>query len=75
MSDLMMNVLLITLLTPCWMSDQYVRFNYEFVHILKSKHHVVWQMTMPDLMMNVHTCITETTAYHRVYVRSLCHIY
>jgi hypothetical protein len=30
---------------------------------------------MPDLMMNVHTFITETTAYSRVYVRSLCHIY
>jgi hypothetical protein len=60
------------------MSDHYVRFNYECAHMFKwyhYLHHVVWTMTMPDLMMNEHTCITETTAYSRVYVRSLCHIY
>jgi len=28
-------------------------------------------MTMPDLMMNVHTCFTETTTYTMVYDRSL----
>ena len=31
-------------------------------------------MTMSDLMMNVHTYITETTAYNRVYMISLCQI-
>jgi len=32
-------------------------------------------MTMPDLMMNVHTCVTDNTAYTMVYGRSLEQIY
>ena len=52
------HVLLITLVTPWCMSDQYVRFNYKCTNIcygLQYVHHVLCQITMSDLMMNVHT--------------------
>jgi hypothetical protein len=68
------HMLLITLLTPCCMSDHYVRFNYESAHMFKWYNyleHVVCQMTMPDLMMNVQTCITDNITYSMLYLRSL----
>ena len=52
------HVLLITLLTPWCLSDQYVRFNDKCTHIcywLHYLHHVLCQITISDLMMNVHT--------------------
>jgi hypothetical protein len=48
-------MLVVTLLTPCCMSDHYVRFNYECAHMFNWYHyleHVVCQMTMPDLKGN-----------------------
>ena len=68
------HVLLITLLTPCCMSDQYVRFNDECTYLFDRKlylHHVICQITISDLMMNVHTCATDNTTYI-MYGRSLC---
>ena len=60
------HVLLITLLTPCYMSDHYVRLNDEYTHMCYREHyllHGVFQVTMSDLMMNVHTCVTINTNY------------
>jgi len=34
-------------------------------------HHVVCQINMSDLMLNVHTCVTDNTTYTLVYVISL----
>jgi hypothetical protein len=47
-------MLLIIQLTPGCMSDQYVRVNDNSNETM---------MTMPDLMMNVRTCVTATTTY------------
>jgi len=35
-------------------------------------YHVVCQINMSDLMMNVHKCVTDYTTYTMFYVRSLC---
>ena len=34
--------------------------------------HVVCQINMSDLMMNVQTCVTDNTSYTMLYVRSVC---
>ena len=39
-----------------------------------SFHHVLYQITMSDLMMNVHTSGTDNTIYTILYVRSICQI-
>jgi hypothetical protein len=67
------HMLLITLLTPWCLSDQYVRFNDKCTHKwywLHYLHHVLCQITMSDLMMNVHTSGTDNTSYTMLYVRS-----
>ena len=58
--------LLITLLKSCCMSDHYVRSNDECAHMCYCDHylhHVVCQINMSDLMMNVHTYVTDNTTY------------
>jgi len=58
------HMLVVTLLIPSCMSDHYFRFSYECAHMFKWTHyleHVVCQMNIPDLMMNVQTCITDDT--------------
>ena len=53
------HVLLIPLITPCCMSDHYARYNHQCTHMCYWKHyqnHVVCQINMSDLMMNVNTC-------------------
>ena len=57
MSDLMMNTQTYANTTY---PDLYVRFHGEY------------QITMSDLMMNVHTCVTDDTTYTMFYVRPLC---
>ena len=57
------------------MSDDYARFNDECTHMFywdHYLHHGVWQITRADLLMNVHTCVTDKTAYTMLYVRPLC---
>ena len=60
------HVLLITLLTSWCLSDQYVGFNDKCTHIcywIHYLHHVLCQITMPDLMMNVHTHVLLITLF------------
>ena len=69
------HVLLLTQLTPCCMSDHYVRLNKERTYMCYCDHylhHCVCEITMSDLMMNVHTCVTDNTTYTMLYVGSLC---
>jgi hypothetical protein len=52
----------------------YDRFNDGCTHMFywwHYLHHVVCQITMSDLMMNVHTCFTDDTTYTMVYVTLL----
>ena len=66
------HVLLIPLITPCCMSDHYARYNHQCTHMCYWKHyqnHVVCQINMSDLMMNVNTCLTDNTTYVMLYVR------
>jgi hypothetical protein len=35
-------------------------------------HHGVYHITMSDVMMNVHPCVTDNTIYTMVYIISLC---
>jgi alanine racemase len=81
MSDLIMNVHAsvtgkIALLTPCCMADHYIRTNDECTHVCYSSHYlnVVCHITMSYLMMDVHSSVTNNTAYTLLYVRSLCQI-
>jgi len=37
-------------------------------------HQGVWKITMSDLMMNGHTCVTENTTYTMLDGGSLCQI-
>jgi hypothetical protein len=51
------HVLMIALLAPCCLSGQYARFSDEYTHMFYWKyylHHCVCQISMSDLMMNVH---------------------
>ena len=69
------HVFLITLLTPCCMSDPYVWFNDEYTHMCywdHYLHHGICQITMQDIIINVHTCFTDSTTYAMLYIRSLC---
>ena len=71
------HVLLLTLITPCSVLDQYVRSNDECTYVCYCEHylhHVVCQITMSDLTMNIHTCVTDNTTNTLLYVRSLCQI-
>ena len=58
-------VLLITLLIPCCMVDHYVRTNNECTQVCYCSHYlnVVSHITMSDLMMDVHTYVTDNTTY------------
>jgi hypothetical protein len=60
----------------CCMSDQYVWFNDECTNMCYWWHflpHVVCQIIMSDLMINIQTCVTEITTYTMLYVRSIWH--
>jgi hypothetical protein len=60
---------MLTLHTQCCVSDLYVRFSGEYTHMHyrgNYLHHDVYQITMSDLMMNVHTCVTDDTIIHHV---------
>ena len=70
-------VLLRPLLTSWYMTDHYDWLNEEYTRMsywLHYVHHVVCHTTMSDVMMNVHTCVTDNTIYTMLYVRSLCQI-
>jgi hypothetical protein len=61
---------------PCHFKN-YVRFNDECKHLCywyHYLHHVVYQISMSDLTMNIHTCVTINTTYTMLYVGSLCQI-
>ena len=69
------HVFLMTAITPWYMSDHYVTCNDECTHMCywwKYLHHFVCKIPMSDVMMNIHTCLTDTTTYTMLYVRSLC---
>ena len=69
------HILLKTLLQPCCISHHYDKFNDECTYMFywwHYLHHVVCQITMSDVMMNVHTCLTDSITYIILYVRSLC---
>ena len=71
------HLVLITLLTPCCMSNHYPWFNDECTHIfywVHYLHHGVYHINVSDLMVNVHTCITDIPTY-MVYLRSFCQIW
>ena len=53
-----------------WLNEECTRMCY-WLHYW---HHVVCQITMSDVMMNVHTCVTDNTIYTMLCVRSLCQI-
>jgi hypothetical protein len=58
------HVILIALLTSCFISDHDVRFNKEYTHMCYWKHylhHVVYQINMSDIMMNVHKYASDNT--------------
>ena len=66
------HVLMITLLAPCCLSDQCVSINNECTHMFYWKyywHHFICQISMSDLMMDVHTCVTANATYIMLYVR------
>ena len=57
------------------MSDHNFRFNNECKHMsfwTQYLHHIVCQINMSDLMMNVHTCVSDSTTYTMAYVRCVC---
>ena len=65
---------MITLLTPCCLSDQCFRIIGECRHVCywyHYLHHGVSQIMLSDLIMNVHTCVTDKATYTKVYCRSL----
>ena len=71
------HVLIIAILAPCCLSDQYVSINNVCTHMFYWKyylHHFVCQISMSDLMMNMHTCVTANTTYTMLYTRSVCQI-
>jgi hypothetical protein len=60
------------------MSDHYVRCNNECTHMCygwHSVHHGICQITLSDVMMNVHIWFTDTTTNTMLYVRSLCQMH
>ena len=72
------HVLLITLRIPCCILYHYVRFNDKWTHMSYWQHYlhyVVCQIIMSDLIVNAHTCFTDSTTYTLVHVRSICLIY
>jgi hypothetical protein len=74
----MVPLLLITLRIPCCILYHYVRFNDKCTHMSYWQHYlhyVVCQITMSDLIVNAHTCFTDSTIYTLVHVRSICLIY
>jgi hypothetical protein len=69
------HALIIAILAPCCLSDQYVSINNVCTHMFYWKyylHHFVGQTSMSDLMMHIHTRGTANTAYTMLYVRSIC---
>jgi hypothetical protein len=60
-------------ISPCYMPDHYVWFNDECTHKWYWWHyiyHVIYQITMSDLMMHVHTCFADNTIYTMWYMCS-----
>ena len=60
-------VLLITLLTPWCILDHFVRFNNECTYMWywwHYLHHVVCQINMSELMMNVYSCLADSSTYN-----------
>ena len=45
------------------------RFDQVYIHYL---HYGVCQISMSDLIMNVHKCVTHGTTYTMLYVRLVC---
>ena len=48
-----------------------IRFDQVYIHYL---HNGVCQISMSDLMMNVHTCVTDNTTGTMLFVRPICQI-
>ena len=66
---------MLALLIQWCVSDLYVRFNGECtLYIWNYLHHDVYQITISDLMMNVHICDTDNTNCTMLYIRTLCQI-
>jgi hypothetical protein len=60
-------------ISPCYMPDHYVWFIDECTHKWYWWHyiyHVIYQITMSDLMMHVHTCFADNTIYTMWYMCS-----
>ena len=54
--------------------ENYLRFNDECTHMCYWKqylHYGVCQISMSDLMMNIHTFVTDNTTYTKLHVRSV----
>jgi hypothetical protein len=57
------------------MSYYLFRFDNECTHMCYWYHyvyHAVFYITMSDLMINAHICLTDNTTYIMLYVKSLC---